>query len=498
MRRRFAGILLVAGFATAADTAAGSSLVAASKRPTDVTVKVEGASRRVPDSFLGFSVEVSELPGYVRAGAVFDRALSLLRSGWGAPLFLRVAGRSGDDALWGIPAQSMPPRTFAIGDEWLGQLAGLARRDRLRVTVGLNLAVHSPSMAASLARAVYDALGPGLLAGFAVGNEPDLYQRQPGLEAERISSGSSLAPAHWTRDYSASRYRRDYRAYARSLATAVPGVGLDGPETTDVKPVWLAAVRGLGRLGPRSLTVHRYPSSSCWEQSSPLYPRVSVLLRESSSAGLAARVRAAAAMAQKTGVLLRVSETNSASCGGVWGVSDSFAAALWAPDVLFEFIRAGVDGVNWHIRPLMPNAPFELRGDAIEPMPEFYGLALFAQMVGPQARRVNVQISCPAGLRMKVWAVRSRSRASVLLINKGARAASVSLRAPAAGVEARVERLSAPSISARTGVRLAGQWIGSDGRWHGRRVMAILRPRGGNYYVRVPRYSAALVQTPRP
>jgi hypothetical protein len=32
-------------------------------------------------------------------------------------------------------------------------------------------------------------------------------------------------------------------------------------------------------------------------------------------------------------------------------VSDTFATALWAPDALFELLRAGIDGVNVHVRP---------------------------------------------------------------------------------------------------------------------------------------------------
>ena len=42
---------------------------------------------------------------------------------------------------------------------------------------------------------------------------------------------------------------------------------------------------------------------------------------------------------------------NAVSCGGVRGVSDTFASALWALDTLFEFSRVGVDGVNFHTVP---------------------------------------------------------------------------------------------------------------------------------------------------
>jgi hypothetical protein len=447
----------------------------------------------MPESFWGLSVEARELSSYVGEGAVFDRAISLLRPASGGPLQFRVGGKSADDAYWNVPTSGAPRWVFALGDDWLSHLASLARRDRLRVTLAVNLAVHSPLMAASLASAADRALAPSGLAGLAIGNEPDLFAGQPGLERERVVDSTPM-PAGWTRDYSASTYRRDYRAYAQALADAVPGVPLAGPETARSGSEWFDALTGLGPLSPRSLTVHRYPLSLCWAQGSPFYPRVSSLLSERSSAVLAARLRGAIAFAHDLGVSLRVSEMNSVSCGGNEGVADSFATALWAPDALFELMRAGVDGVNWHIRAELVNAPFMLLPGAIEPLPELYGLALFLQMLGPEARRTGASVSASAGLHVKVWAVTSRNGTSVLLINKGPRSASVSLCCGAARQHAQIERLSAPSITSRSGVTLAGRFIGPDGRWHGRELMTAIRPSGRRYHMLLPGYSAAVVR----
>jgi hypothetical protein len=457
-------------------------------------VRLTGAFRRIPGSFLGLSVEARELLSYVQDGSAFDRAVSLLRPASGAPVTLRVGGKSADDAYWDTPVSGAPSWVFEIGDDWLTPLAALAQRDRLRVTLDVNLAAHSPSMAANLAEAAFRALAPDGLAGLAIGNEPDLFRGQPGLDGERIASTTRWTPPGWTLDYSPLDYRRDYIAYARALSRAAPGVPLAGPETSVSTPAWFHALTGIGRLGPRDLTIHRYPLSLCWPKSSRRYPRISSLLSERASAGLADGLRRTVAIAHDAGMSLQVSEINSVSCGGNPGVADSFATALWAPDVLFELIRVGVDGVNWHIRAHMLNAPFELTGDAIEPLPELYGLALFDQMIGPNARSEDVRISSTGGLHLKAWAVSSPKQTSVLLINKGPWAASVSLIAPTNAESARVERLSAPSIGSTTGVTLTGRWIGSDGRWHGHEVAPVIRPSRGRYHLRVPGYSAALVQ----
>jgi hypothetical protein len=141
---------------------------------------------------------------------------------------------------------------------------------------------------------------------------------------------------------------------------------------------------------------------------------------------------------------------NSVSCGGNEGVADSFATALWAPDALFELMRAGVDGVNWHIRAELVNAPFMLLPGAIEPLPELYGLALFLQMLGPEARRTGASVSASAGLHVKVWAVTSRNGTSVLRHgsrrrHQGARRADHSPKAVGASLRA---ARSVPTMSA--------------------------------------------------
>jgi hypothetical protein len=348
-------------------------------------------------------------------------------------------------------------------------------------------------MEASFAKSALKALGPRL-AALAIGNEPDLFRFQPGLEVEKVPGTITGTSGRWAQAYSPGEYRSDYLAYARALTQAVPGLALAGPETTSPSSAWMHAVAGLRQFRPRFLTVHRYPLSTCWARNSPFYPRISALLAEWSSAGLADGLRGVIKLARRDGESLWVSEMNSVSCGRTPGVEHSFATALWAPDALFELVRAGVDGVNWHIRPLTFNAPFQLRARAIEPMPELYGLTLFAHMLGPGARLAAVHLSSPSGVHLKAWAVRSRRTTSVLLINKGRSTARVTLRAGNDRNAARIQRLSAPSVRSSSGVTLGGRWIGGDGRWHGRELIELARRRAGAYDVVVRGYSAALVR----
>lgn len=454
-----------------------------------------GGSRHIPASFFGLSIEYNELRDYERSGRAFDRVISLIRPRDGAPMLLRIGGKSADHVWWKSATEQPPKWVTKIGDFWLSALNALVRRDDLRLMLDLNLAVHSSTLAANFTAAAVRALPRSAVAAVEVGNEPDLYSREGRLERQRIRSTGRGVPAHWTHGYSPPAYRRDYVVYARALARKVPGIPLGAPEITSSKPDWLAAVSGLGQLDPRFIAIHRYASSNCWPPSSPYYPTIPLLLGEASSAGLAGTVKGAVALAHASHTTLRLTEVNSVSCGGNPGVADSFATGLWTPDALFEMIRAGVDGVSWHIRPDTVNAPFHLQQDGIEALPALYGLAVFAQMTHGPSRLLGSTLVSSAGLHLKAWAVRKGSAANVLLINKGGRDANVRLPASAGTAEvATVRRLQAPTIGATTALRFAGRWIGTDARWHGREIIEQVRESGGSYHVIVPGYSAATVR----
>jgi hypothetical protein len=63
-------------------------------------------------------------------------------------------------------------------------------------------------------------------------------------------------------------------------------------------------------------------------------------------------------------------------------------------------------------------------------------------------------------------------------------------------VRAGVQRMLASSLLTESQVTLAGQRIGADGRWHGRRVIGRVGWRHGGYTVVVPALSGALVTIP--
>ena len=209
---------------------------------------------------------------------------------------------------------------------------------------------------------------------------------------------------------------------------------------------------------------------------------------------MALSVAPAVALAHRSGLKFRLTEFNSVTCLGRLGVSNTFATALWAPDAIFQMLRAHVDGVNLHLRIDSPNAPFVLGPDGFDARPAFYGLVAFAHTLGPGARLTPLAVR---GATLSAWGVRVRGdQLRVLIIDKSSRGARVTLALRGAHGAATVQRLLAPSVAAEQGETFAGQSLDAAGRWVGRKVVQRIVHRRGGYGVSVPGYSAALVTVP--
>lgn len=461
-----------------------------------VTVTVRAADPRpIPASFLGLSTEAWEIPHYARYDATLSRVIGLVRTGAERTFLLRIGGDSADLSRWVGDGEPVPPWAYPLTRAWLAEARRLVSRTGARVILDLNVADRAPAIEARWAKRFVAAMPAGSVAALEVGNEPDLFTRDS--HHARLATAPAAAVHRYfqpVKGYSSSDYAAAFAHYARAIHRLLPGMPLQGPSLGAPNVSWVTPLLAHDRAQLSAVTVHRYPLNACvTDPSSPLFPTIRRLLSPSSSRGLAASVRPALAAAHRDGVPLQVNELNDVTCGGRRGVSGTFADALWTPDVLFELLQAGVDGVNLHMRATPLNTPFRLTARGLLARPELYGLALFKRTVGPGAQLEHADVSAPAGADLTAWPVRvSGARLHVLLLNKGAHAERVTLHAAGRG-PASLQRLRAPSPSATSHITLADRHIGADARWHGRRSTSRIAAAHGSYRMTVPAYSAALL-----
>jgi hypothetical protein len=459
-----------------------------------VTISPSASTTPVPASYFGLSTEYWTLPLFGHNMPAFERVLRLLHVPGDGPMILRIGGDSADHSFF-MPRTPtrMPAWEFAVTPGFLSRLRGLVERDHIKLIVDLNLVTDTPLTAATWAHTAETSLPRGSIVGFEVGNEPDLYSRRFWV---RTLARSPLQSVGLPLELTPTTYVEEFAAYARVLGENAPDIPLVGPAVAHPR-LGLAFISSLidneqPELG--AVTGHLYPYSACAKQPrSADYPTVPRLLSWDASGGLANDIAGAVAVAHAAGLKFRLTEINSVTCGGKQGVSNTFATALWAPDALFTLMRAGVDGVNLHVRAYTWNAPFVISRRGLIPRPLLYGLIMFDRTLGPEARLVRLHMSKARSLNLSAWAVRVRGGfLHVLLIDKSNRTVRVALHLPSTG-PATVQRLLAPSASSTSGETLDGQRLGRGGTWIGRRLTETI-PRGPHgYLLTVPKRSAALV-----
>ena len=483
----------------AAVLAAFSPAAASARGAAHLSISVESTLRTVPRSFLGVSVESSELPSYEQHMTSFARLLDVLRPpGETAPVVLRVGGESADSSFWGsdpwavVAAPYRQGRYFELTPAWMTRLGELVRDAGLKVILDLNLAAHSPAMAAQVVGAARRALPGRSIQAYEIGNEPDLYH--DGLVG--FTRAEPSGPNAWALTFRPIDYVNLFGAYVRAIRAVAPHAAFAGPSVISRAPQWVRELVGSSQEHNVSLvTAHNYPPfEGCASPGDPKYPIPAGYLKDSNSRGVARSERFVVRASSAQGLPVRLTEVGSSVCGGIGGRTDTFATALWAPDLLFNLVMQRVVGVNIHLRAAYLNTALGIEPTQIYAEPLFYGMAMFARTLGPGARILRV--SRQGGLsELKVWAVRVGGRLHILYINKSSRPAYVKL-ATTSTASGRIERLSAPSIQANSTVTLDGQRLGPGGHWLGQRAKETVAARGGSYRVLVPAFSAALLSVP--
>jgi hypothetical protein len=355
-----------------------------------------------------------------------------------------------DTSLWG-PAGFATPSLIQPSD--VDQFAGFVHAAGWSALYGVALKGSTPSAAAQEAAYARAQLGSSLT-GFEIGNEPDNY---------KIAYG-------------------DFRAQWEAAATAIQAAGagpLTGPATAGNYTGFTVpfASDEAGRIN--LLTQHYYRANGQLASST-----LDLLLFPDPNLASILQAGVAAANANHEG--FRLAEGNSFSRGGKSGISNSFGSALWGLDFLFANARYGSTGVNFH----SGTSSYTPIADNGEARPLYYGMLLFTQ--AGTGTMVDTQAS--TNVNFTAYTIeRSDGDTSVVLLNKD----------PATGVQANVDMgaavgganaiyLQAPSLTATSGVTLAGSDVSPSGQWSPG-PSYVLASSGNTVSVLVPPASAALV-----
>jgi hypothetical protein len=459
-----------------------------------VEVDERSPGRPVPEGFLGLSIEWSTLLDYLGDGTGNPRPstvklLSAFAPDGHRPL-VRIGGNSQDLAWWNPTGGPLPARALiSLSPLHIATLARLQAALGNRLVIGLNLALGDVENAAALAAAAHDAIAADGIAAFELGNEPDSY-----------------VPTHRPSGYDWATYLSEVRALRDRVATRLaPAANIPFMWPALATARWLpnldgelAAGRSLGVM----VSAHKYPYTICGGLPPP---RPSDLLIDLATTGLATSFAPHIKAARDAGVQFRMSEVNTVSCGGAAGVSDTYAAALWAAAFAMQMAAAGADGVDFHCGGLAGGGShyaafvYDVAGRPVV-RPLYYGMRLASMATAARGRLLPVTVAGATPLR--AFATLGDDGAlRVLVMNPTAATVSDLKVAPHLAGEgtATLVRLRAANLGATSGVTLGGAtWDGSlNGSPSGVVASETLRRRDGAWVTQLAAYEAVVVTLPR-
>ncbi len=298
----------------------------------------------MPADFVGLSYEIQQLkdPAFFSASntGLIRQFRELSRQG-----VLRLGGNTSEYGWWKpTPNSAEPqhpqtrvvtgepqPQYYPVTAEAVNNLDAFLRATQWTCIYGLNLGTSTPERAAQEAAYVAKTLGPRL-EYFQVGNEVDLF-------APHLRDPQTWNP---------QTYLEQWLSFARAVAAAVPDAEFGMPDIAG-RLDWLTEIAELWptiQNPPKvvRLTHHYYFGGPATN------PRVNIpnLMSPDAAATVQGMADVANAAAGKLGVPLRMTEGNTCYRGGKPGVSDVFAAALWAADYALLLAANGYSGVNLH------------------------------------------------------------------------------------------------------------------------------------------------------
>ena len=446
-----------------------------------LVIPAEAAGAHIPPDFVGLSYEVEQLadPAFFsprNAGLI--RAFKAISSRG----VLRLGGNTGEFAWWKATPDSPEPEHphtrevvgeplasyYAVTPEAVRNLAAFLEATGWTCLYGINMGTNTPARAAEEAELVAKTLG-SRLQYFQIGNEVDLF-------------GSHLRdPQTW----SAKTYLTEWLTLARAIAARVPRASFGMPDIAS-NMSWLTQIadaRSTVEDPPHvtTLTHHHYFGGPATN------PDVNIpnLLKPAAMVKVQSMADTAAVSAAKMGVRHRMTEGNTCYRGGKPGVSDVFAAALWAADYSLLLASNNYSGINLHggagmsvanglggflpgdvmlneqgatpeqiaARPHPFYTPIATFGSDYVLEPIAYGLMFAGSLTGGTLIRADLSSKLQAaGINATAYAARlANGKTSVIVLNKDMDhdlALHLDFGAAKSGA-AEIETLRAPSLESR-------------------------------------------------
>ena len=362
---------------------------------------------------------------------------------------LRVGANAVDEDTFSTDSSS----TLFTRSE-LDNLFLFAKSAGCKIVMGINLKDTNYSLAATEASYVIQN-HPDELFGFEVGNEPDLYD-----------SNTYRNPPYTLKDF-----EREYKVYYDSIRGRESKAVFTGPASSShITEFTEPFLRDMDiKISISMLTQHYYVAKADTDTTTNHKQIVTMLSAEKLSK-VSADAVSLVNCAKSSKIPFRMSETNSLYHGGQWGVSNTFASALWALDYMYKLAEDSCAGVNIHGGLDGPYTVFSKYDNNYRANPIAYGILAF--QVGSKGKFIASTVINDK-INLDSYSVRdSLKNTYTTIINKDTLKDAIIMlevrdssyhRADSNYMSAEYLQLSSASLRDTTTVTLGGQVVTSSG-----------------------------------
>ena len=482
-----------------------------------VTVDAQKLGAQIPKDFLGFSNEVStagmglptpttqalgniQPPSGVPAGASLTYMLgepdapntdffTFMRNL--GPGILRQGGNTQDNTCWDPKAAPHPKWCQGPITPGMLKLDSMAMSaSGWRLILGLNLKQNSPRWALSeVTQGVAKEIPASQIFGLEIGNEPDLFPRSP-------ARPKSYSPKDYVKD--ALGYVHAFRAnsVARKYDFVGPATCCGWRNPGDLDTI----LKSMG-ADLKLVSVHNYADTTCGQRN----VTAAELLSPERMERFNDLSKKLVAVAHQNHLPIALAETNSASCGGMAGVSNAFTSAVWGLDYMFNVAADGYTNINFHFS-------YRTGGSAYNPVntfgwktgnqqhyqnvvqPLYYAMYLFAQDASGE-HLLPASIKTQSNITAFATTSAPGSEVHVFVINKDEKASGpVTVHLAGHVGAATLLVLQAPSLDSMAAeVRYGGQQFDTEGHIGGPSTTSVMPGPNGNYTFTLPNAAAAVL-----
>lgn len=390
-----------------------------------VSVTTGILGRPIPRDFLGLSIELQNVKGRAfgtpsQPNTGFFQMIQNL-----GPGTFRLGGNSQDESCWlSAAATPNPAGCFTVLTPEDFQSYNVASSATgWKLIFGVNLGQNSPAWALQeIQQGLLPNVSPSQILALEIGNEPDHFPSRP----FRGTASPNIRP----RGYTYRNHIAEYLSYTNMfrsdpVAAALPFAGPSyagdlGGGYTGWRDRYLGAfLDSVGRPNVSLAVAHVYFAAR------DTYPGNTITIPDLLSQRLSdtwnSAFAAALSVTAPRGVDLQIDEINSANNGGVPGVSDTMASALWGLSTMFDFASLGIRRINFHTGRSAAYNPIQI--DVPSPgvyvntaRPLYYAMQLFSNAEGQTFLSTAIETS--ANIKAYAVAQCSGCPVSVFVVNK--------------------------------------------------------------------------------